>query len=869
MKFTLKEYQETAVRDVLKNLRKAHRHWHQDGDKDAFSLTATTGAGKTVMAAAVFEALFFGDDNYDFEPDPGAVVIWFSDDPSLNEQSRFRLMEASDKLTISDLVSVENTFSREKFQPGKIYFLNTQKLSKNSLLVRGSDTDDSAIEQDPGQMRLMPDSRSHTIWDTIQNTIGDPDLTLYLVLDEAHRGMKEGGNSRGDSKPTIVRQLINGKGSVPGIPIVWGISATVERFNQAMSGSNMQGRATLSAVVVDPKLVQDSGLIKDTINLDVPDETGEFSTVLLRRGTEKLREISEAWKEYAEQQGDADTVLPLMLLQVPNSPDPNEIGKWLKTIFDSWPDLQSNCIANVLGEHKTESFAGYTAPYILPERVQESNWVRILIAKDAISTGWDCPRAEVMVSFRSASDKTNITQLLGRMVRSPLARRIPGNERLNAVDCLLPHFNKQTVLAVVTSLMTGGESGEDLPGRRVLINPLEMKPNPALPEIVWEKLLSLPSQSLPKRQARPIKRLTALAHELAADGLLSDAGKIAHREMHKALDAAQARYADAIQKNREAVLTVEGKTVKADVETKAMSFNDFIEAADYAVIDDAYKRAGRVITPDLARTYSEYLAENAAADEDPEDALIEAHTVVAAIGLVPDIKDDLDSEAENLSNQWLTKYRVAIKRLTDERQDVYREIREMSAHPLDVDLARPTSRLQMTHIREQDGTEKALPRFEKHLLCDEEGKFPELLNTWEQNILLTELHRSDNVAWYRNPDRPTQDSLGITYKDDNENKILRPDFLFFGSTDDGTIVVDIVDPHGHHLADSLPKLQGLAQYAETNGAAYRRIEAVAELNKDQYKLLDLKDEKVRKAVLAAKSAKSLYESPIAQNYVQE
>ena len=49
-----------------------------------------------------------------------------------------------------------------------------------------------------------------------------------------------------------------------------------------------------------------------------------------------------------------------------------------------------------------------------------------------------------MVSFRAASDKTHITQLIGRMVRAPLARRIPGNERLNAVDCLLPHFNQMT-----------------------------------------------------------------------------------------------------------------------------------------------------------------------------------------------------------------------------------------------------------------------------------------------------------------------------------------------------------------------------------------------------------------------------------------
>ena len=60
MKYTLKdEYQTPAVKEVLENLRKARKRWHEDGDKHGFSLTATTGAGKTVMAAAVIEALFW------------------------------------------------------------------------------------------------------------------------------------------------------------------------------------------------------------------------------------------------------------------------------------------------------------------------------------------------------------------------------------------------------------------------------------------------------------------------------------------------------------------------------------------------------------------------------------------------------------------------------------------------------------------------------------------------------------------------------------------------------------------------------------------------------------------------------------------
>jgi len=816
------------------------------------------------MAAAVFEALFHGNDDYDFEPDPGAVVIWFSDDPSLNEQSKWRLQEASDKLTISDLVTVGNSFGREKFEAGKIYFLNTQKLSKNSLLVRGHDPNDAAIEKDDRQMRIMPDLRSHTIWDTIQNTIEDTDLTLYLVLDEAHRGMKEGGKSNGDGKPTIVKQLINGSGSVPGIPVVWGISATVERFNEAIA--EMQGHSKMPNVVVDAKKVQESGLLKDTINLDVPDETGDFSTVLLRRGTDKLRDISEAWAEYAKQQDEADAVLPLMVLQVPNSPDHTEIGKWLDTAFERWPDLPHDCVANVFGEHKTETFGSRTVTYIAPERVQESKWVRILVAKDAISTGWDCPRAEVMVSFRAASDKTHITQLLGRMVRTPLARRIPGNDRLNAVDCLLPHFDRKSVEAVVTTLMAGSDAGEELPGRRVLINPREMKPNAAIPEEIWQKLLSLPSQTLPKRQARPVKRLTALAHELAADSLLPNAGKKAHAEMHKVLDGAQVRYADEIKQAREAVLTVEGKTVKADVETKGMTFDDFVEAADYAVIEDAYKRAARVISPDLATTYSEHLASKAGDDEDPEALLIEAHTAVAAIGLVPAIKADLEVEAEKLSNQWLNQHRIPIKSLSGERQEIYRQIREMSADPLDVDLARPHMWLQPTTAREANGTEVELPRFERHMLCDQDGLFPESFSSsWEDKVLSAELHRDGNVAWYRNPARPSQDSLGVAYIDGDEPKIVRPDFIFFARLPDARIVADIVDPHGIQFSDALPKLKGLARYAEMNKGVFRRIEGVAEVG-GTLRVLDLTEPSVREAIDQATSAKALYESNIAAEY---
>lgn len=859
MKFTLKDYQDDALADVLDRLRKARRRWHEDRDRHAFSLTAVTGAGKTVIAAAAFEALFHGNEDLEFDPDPGAVVIWFSDDPSLNEQTRFRLREASDRLNPSDLIVVESTFSREKFQPGKVYFLNTQKLGKKSLLVRGEGSPDDGSEVFPN---MRPDLRTHTIWDTIQNTIEDEQLTLYLVLDEAHRGM--GGSGSSADKATIVKRLINGKGAVPPIPVVWGISATVDRFNKAMAGA--EGRSTLPNVVVDPEKVQDSGLLKDTIVLDVPDEEGHFDTILVRRATDKIIESSGAWAEYASQEKAVEPVLPLLVLQVRNTPDHNEIGRAIDTIRERWPDLPPGSLAHVFGEHTTQTFGRHEVPYISPERVQDETWVRVLIAKDAISTGWDCPRAEVMVSFRPAQDPTHITQLLGRMVRTPLARRIAGNDRLNSVDCLLPFFDKKTVKNVADTLMRGGADGEEtLPGRRVLINPREMLPNPSIQEEVWAKFLSLPSQSLPQRVAKPTKRLTALAHELAVDALLADAGKKAHAELHKALDAAQARYAEELASARKAVLTVEGLALRADLRSGEATFEQFVETADYVVIEEAYRRSAREFSADLARTYAEYLA---AKDEnaDKEQALIDAHVTIAALGLVPQVKAYLDAEADNLAKQWLDAHRVEIKSLSDERQEQYREIRRMSSQPQDIDLTRPRSWLEATVSRDADDTETPLRTFEHHLLCDGAGRFPiEFGSSWERDVLEAEMAREGFVGWYRNPSRSSQDSLAIAYEAEGRYRLLRPDFLFFASRSDGSIAVDIVDPHGTHFSDALPKLKALARYAAEHPDEYRRVESIAKVG-DQLRLLDLLDEDTRKAVASAASAKELYAGTWAKDY---
>lgn len=202
----------------------------------------------------------------------------------------------------------------------------------------------------------------------------------------------------------------------------------------------------------------------------------------------------------------------------------------LDTIYDEWPDLPFEAVAHVFGSRTDLLVGQHPVPYIEPQRVHDAKHIRVLLAMEAISTGWDCPRAEVLVSFRTRHDATYVHQLLGRMMRTPLARRIEGNELLNSVDCLLPYFDRATSIALAAMLMKGktaldsdAEDEGDDHGRRVLFHPVVLHPNPGVPQEVRTLLESLPSVTIPKKHVKPIRRLDALATALSKDGLVEEA----------------------------------------------------------------------------------------------------------------------------------------------------------------------------------------------------------------------------------------------------------------------------------------------------------------------------------------------------------
>ena len=199
-------------------------------------------------------------------------------------------------------------------------------------------------------------------------------------------------------------------GAVPPLPIVWGISATVQRFNEAMERA--EGRTTYPHVVVDPLLIQESGLLKDDIRLDFPTEAGEFDTVLLARATRKAKEATDRWRDYAEREGTtADTVVPLLVVQVPNTPSDELLLSAVTTIQESWPELDDRMMAHVFGDHAPINVGGFSVPHVRPETVQDRSHIRVLFAKgrDLHRLGLPARRGACFVPCGSGRDAYHST----------------------------------------------------------------------------------------------------------------------------------------------------------------------------------------------------------------------------------------------------------------------------------------------------------------------------------------------------------------------------------------------------------------------------------------------------------------------------
>lgn len=448
MKVELFPFQKRVLADLRLKVGEAIGGFQRTHSNQVVSFTAPTGAGKTIIMASLIEDIFCG--TVDYPEQPNAIFIWLSDSPQLNEQSKLKIDLKADKIKIGQCVTInEESFNQEILDDGHIYFLNTQKLGKSSNLTKRSD------------------ARQYTIWETLANTARDKSDHLYVIIDEAHRGMQ--GRDAGRAT-TIMQKFLKGSpedGLAP-MPVVIGMSATSARFNALVQGTT----STTQYSVVTTDEVRASGLLKDRIVISYPEENnGNKDMAVLQAAADEWKDKWDHWYQYCYEQHYA-YVNPILVIQVQNSTGSNVSATDLDDCVRKVEErcgikFQEGEVVHTFGQTTSVlKINGLNVPYVEPSAIAEDKRIRVVFFKESLSTGWDCPRAETMMSFRHATDATYIAQLLGRMIRTPMQMHIQVDDTLNDVHLYLPYFNEDTVKDVVNELQNaeGGELPTDIYG---------------------------------------------------------------------------------------------------------------------------------------------------------------------------------------------------------------------------------------------------------------------------------------------------------------------------------------------------------------------------------------------------------------------
>lgn len=375
MAFNPLKFQKTAI----DNLSEAFlRLWKLHDRQLPLVFKSPTGSGKTLTMAHFIRGL-----NYlpQWKIDKAFIWITFSDDLAMQSKDKFKEYFQNN---LENALLTVNDINRGKLYENDILFLNWQKVVQENASTR------KLKLRKPKDKIDQKESGSY-FEDVLENT-KKAKREIILIIDEAHT-----------HKATVLAQDIINQIDPK---IIIHITATPKE-NDELDARRIDGFCE-----VPQEDVVEQGLIKERIIVQTKEDLvkhkgQDLDEVLLRLGMEKREQIK------SELEALGKDINPLMLIQLPN--DDNELiakgdetKEAIVSRFLSKQGIKEKNIARWFDKH--------SRPLGLEDQDDKHDF---LIFKQAAGTGWDCPRAYVLVMFREIKSEIFYTQTVGRVLRMP------------------------------------------------------------------------------------------------------------------------------------------------------------------------------------------------------------------------------------------------------------------------------------------------------------------------------------------------------------------------------------------------------------------------------------------------------------------
>ena len=373
MSYGSKEYQVIAITDLVKSITELLA---KDTTNKVCVFQSPTGSGKTIMAANFIEEIIKDLSEYDL------CFLWVSiGKGDLHKQSKKSLEKIFNGFPSVNLLEEEFFGSRSFIEQNEVVVVNWEKLySKYS----------SGENKGDWKNKVMREGEGVNFIEILETT--REKRKIILIIDESHYAS--------DAKRTSeLREIIQAD-------VTLEMSATPKIQPSALD----MNKGNAKFVYVDPKDVIEEGMIKKEIiineNIDKLIEDEKTSQeIIIDAAYNKRLELKELYKNIGS------NINPLCLIQLPNAEAGVAKKEIIETFLAAKGITESNGkLAIWLSEEKSDG---------LDEISDFESKVEFLLFKQAIDTGWDCPRAHILVKLRDIQSYTFEVQTVGRILRMP------------------------------------------------------------------------------------------------------------------------------------------------------------------------------------------------------------------------------------------------------------------------------------------------------------------------------------------------------------------------------------------------------------------------------------------------------------------